>query len=225
MVNIAVILSGCGYLDGAEIRESVLALLYLDEAGADVQVFAPDIMQSGVVNHLTGEAVAGESRNVLAEAARIARGQVKPLAELESDAFDALILPGGYGVAKNLSDVAEKGASASIHPEFRQAIHAFLEAKKPIGAICIAPAVLAVVAKNKGLTVTIGDDAGVADVITTTGNKHEACVTDAIIVDHQQHIASCSAYMREDRLADIAKGIRGVVQAVIEMCNQQKKAA
>lgn len=224
MAKVAVILSGCGYLDGAEIRESVLSLLYLDEHGANVQCFAPDINQSGVMNHLAKSPVE-ESRNVLAEAARIARSEVADLKTLNVDAFDALVIPGGFGVARNLSDFAQKGAGATMLPEFKAAVEGFHAAGKPIGAICIAPAVVAAALKGKAVTLTIGDDKGVAGEIEKLGNYHKDCETGGYVLDEKNRIASCSAYMREDALSEVAKGIRQVVQAVLRMSEAGKKAA
>ncbi|MBN8531435.1 MAG: isoprenoid biosynthesis glyoxalase ElbB [Alphaproteobacteria bacterium] len=225
MTNVAVVLSGCGHLDGAEIRESVLTLLYLDQRGAEVQCFAPDVPQKHVVNHLTGEE-AVEQRNVLAEAARIARGNIKPLSEAKADDFDALIIPGGFGVAKNLSDLAFTGPKATVLPEFKALIEAFLEQKKPIGAICIAPAVLtAAVGQICKPLVTIGEDKATADAIQALGGTHQSAPSDACVSDEKNRIVTCSAYMRNDRLASIAKGIERVVEKVLNMAQAARKAA
>lgn len=215
----AVILSGCGYLDGAEIRESVLSLLYLDQAGVTATVFAPDKSQHHVVDHLTKSAVAG-GRNILLEAARIARSDITALDTLDASAFDLLVIPGGFGVAKNLSDLAFEGANATVDSQFAAAIEAFYAAKKPIVAICIAPAVVAVVLKNKGITVTIGDDTGTASVIESLGNMHKICASDDVCIDEKHRIATCSAYMREDALAPIAKGIERAIAAGIALAKQ-----
>lgn len=225
MTNVAVILSGCGYLDGAEIRESVLSLLYLDEQGAAVQCYAPDIPQMHVMDHHSGEET-GEARNVLKEAARIGRGEVKDLATLNASHYDALVIPGGFGVAKNLSDLAVKGTDATVNSDFKSTILAFLEQQKPIGAICIAPAVLAAaVAGTHSPTLTIGDDAGTAGAIEAFGGTHQNCETAAFVYDDALKIASCSAYMREDSLAAVAKGIEQVITKVIEAANSNAKAA
>lgn len=224
MTKVAVILSGCGYLDGAEIRESVLSLLYLDEQGAEVQCFAPDIKQKHVINHAKGEP-AEEARNVLEEAARIARSKIKPLTELDAGAFDALVIPGGFGVAKNLSDFAEKGADAAVLPDFKKAVEAFFSAGKPIGAICIAPAVVAAALKNKSITLTIGDDKDVAAAIVKLGNKHQDTPTSGYVLDEAHHVVSCSAYMREDPISEVAKGIRQVIEQVMKLSAKQKRAA
>lgn len=225
MTKVAVILSGCGHMDGAEIRESVLSLLYLDEAGAKVSLFAPETMQKKVVNHASGE-VMEEQRKVITEAARIARGDIVPLADLKPESFDALVIPGGFGVALNLSDFAEKGAKATVTPECSKAITAFLDAGKPIGAICIAPAVVAVAAKGRGLTLTIGEDPAVAEAITALGHTHKNSPTHLAVTDERHKLATCSAYMRGDAsLADVAKGIRQVVEFVVKMAQSKQKAA
>ncbi|MFZ4126021.1 MAG: isoprenoid biosynthesis glyoxalase ElbB [Rickettsiales bacterium] len=224
MVKAAVILSGCGYLDGAEIRESVLALLALDQQGADVQIFAPDIAQMHVVDHVAKSPVDGV-RNVLQEAARIARSNIMPLASLDMQSFDLLVIPGGFGVAKNLSDLAMKGAEATVLPDFQRVVESAYTQKKPIAAICIAPAVLALALKNQGITVTIGDDAGTAAVITASGNIHQNCASESCVIDEAHRIVTCSAYMREDKLSAIAQGIDACIRAAVTMANNQRKVA
>lgn len=225
MTHVAVILSGCGYLDGAEIRESVLTLLYLDQQGAKVQCFAPDIDQMHVVNHLSGEET-GETRNVLVESARIARGDIKDLATLNADEFDALLIAGGFGVAKNLSNLAIKGPDATVNEDFKRVTKAFLAQHKPIGAICIAPAVLtAAISGDYTPAVTIGDDAGTASVIESFGGIHQNCDTDGLVYDESLKIASCSAYMREDDISRVAKGIEQVVSKVLKTAKNKAKAA
>ena len=207
MTKVAVVLAGCGFQDGAEIRESVIALLALDRQGAEVTVFAPDMEQTRVVNHLTGDEV-DETRNVLVESARIARGEIQPLAQAKAADFDALVLPGGFGVALNLSDLAVKGAEATVQADYKRLITEFLEQQKPVGAICIAPAVLAAaVGKNYAPTVTIGDDAGTAGVIEACGGVHTVCATKDVVVDATHRVVSCSAYMRGDAsIAEVADG-------------------
>lgn len=224
-MKVAVILSGCGYLDGAEIRESVLSLLYLDQQGAEVSIFAPDINQHHVLNHLNGQEQA-ETRNIRVESARIARGKVSDLATLNASDFDGLVIPGGFGVAKNLSDLAFKGSDATVNPDFSAAIRAFFDAKKPIGAICIAPAVLAAVLKNEGVSLTIGDDEGTAGAIEAFGNKHHNCATNNSVSDENNAVFSCSAYMRDDvTISDVATGIEQVVTAVIARINSKNVSA
>jgi enhancing lycopene biosynthesis protein 2 len=220
----AVILSGCGYLDGAEIRESVLSLLTLDQQQVDVSIFAPDNSQMHVVNHLK-ESPTQDVRNVMEEAARIARGEISPLSSLDMNHFDMLVIPGGFGVAKNLSDFALKGADATIHPEFRKAVESAFIQKKPIAAICIAPAIVALTLKNKGITVTIGEDADTATAILSSGNYHQNCASESCVVDDTNNIVSCSAYMRDDALSAIAHGIDGCIRAVVAMAKNNKKVA
>lgn len=225
MTKVAVVLSGCGHLDGAEIREAVLSLLYLDQQGAEAQCFAPDIAQHHVVDHRAGKET-GETRNVLTEAARIARGKIKPLSEAKAADFDALVIPGGFGAAKNLSDLAFKGPAASVLPEFKALIEQFLAQKKPIGAICIAPAVLtAAIGKAAHPTVTIGEDQGTAAAIQAMGGTHKNAPSEQCVVDEKNRIVTCSAYMRDDRLAAIAKGIEQLVAKVVGMASASRRAA
>lgn len=217
--KVAVLLSGCGYLDGAEIREAVLTLLYLDQQGAEVSCFSLNEAQHHVVNHMGGDEVVG-SRNILAESARIARGNVTDMKELKANDFDALVIPGGYGVAKNFADLAFKGAEMQAHPEFTRVAQEFHAASKPIGAICIAPAVL--VGALQGtlkvpLTVTIGEDEGTAGAIEAMGGVHQKAASDEAVVDAHNKVVSCSAYMREDAIAPIAAGIAKVVREVLAM--------
>ncbi len=222
MTKVAVVLSGCGHLDGAEIRESVLTLLYLDQQEADVTIFARDKEQAEVINHLTGEAMP-ETRNVLVESARIARGAIHPLAEADADLFDALILPGGYGVAKNLSNFATAGTDAKLEASLCSLFHGFLESKKPIGAICIAPAVLVASIRDVKPLVTIGEDRQTAEVIEAMGGVHQDCPSDDVVVDEKNLIVSCSAYMRDDRLSNIAKGIEKLVKQVLNMAKDSSE--
>lgn len=214
MKNIAVIISGCGHLDGAEIRESVLALLYLDKAGANYQIFAPDWDQHHVINHITGKEIA-EKRNILVEAARIARGNVKALENINIDEFDGLIIPGGFGVAKNLSNIAFVGGDGDANPQISTIIKGFLREKKPIGAICIAPAMLVAAVRDVTVAlVTIGEE---NDLIAKLGGKHQICDSDEIAIDQANKIVTCSAYMREDRISHIAIGIEKLVNEVLKM--------
>lgn len=215
MPNIAVILSGCGFMDGAEIREAVITLLALDRAGANVKLFAPDINQADVINHLTGEPT-NETRNVLVESARIARGEISDLASLNADTFDALLMPGGYGVAKNLSDIAFKGTDGTASEALKQVINDFLKQHKPIGVICISPAALvAAVRDTIKPTVTVGDDND--GLICGLGGNHKPCPTNDIVIDKEHNIVSCSAYMRNDSLANIASGIEKLVEHVLQL--------
>ena len=196
MTKIGVCLSGCGVNDGAEIHESVITTLILDKAGAEILFTAPNMEQAKVVNHLTGDEM-GESRNVLVESARIARGNIIDLAELTAKNMDALIFPGGFGAALNLCDFALKGADCDIHPEVNRIIHEMLQENKPLGFICIAPALFARAAKNVANTakITIGNDQATADQIEKLGSQHEICTVEHFIVDEENKIVSTPAYM------------------------------
>ena len=152
MAKIGICLSGCGVNDGAEIHESVITALTLDKAGAEILYTAPNMEQTKVVNHLTGDEMS-EIRNVLIESGRIARGEITDLAELKADNMDGLIFPGGFGAALNLCDFALKGADCDIHPEVNRIIQEMLAANKPLGFICIAPALFARATKNSEKTI------------------------------------------------------------------------
>lgn len=214
MKKVAVILAGCGHLDGSEIREAVVTLLALDRCDAQVMIFAPNRKQHDVVNHITGQTMP-ESRNILIEAARIARGQISDLKDLKVKDFDALIMPGGFGAAKNLATIAEKGGQGEVIPEVKSIIQEFLNNKKPIGAICISPALVA--SALQGLTkatLTLGEP---NELLTAFGAKEQVCQTTEIAVDTDNKIVSCPAYMIKDRLKNIASGIEQLVKKVIEM--------
>lgn len=217
--RIAVLLAGCGHLDGAEIREAVLALLALDQHGVDVQCLAPDADQHHVVDHLTGHPMAGEVRNMRREAARIARGQVLDLASAKADDYDALVMPGGFGVAKNLCGFAFQGPKAQVRPEVRGLLKGFLEAGKPVGAICIAPALLALVLADLGRTgtLTLGVDEGCAAAVGALGCTHEPHDSPReIAVDSQNNLVTTPAYMFDAaRIAEVAIGIERLVAEVV----------
>lgn len=217
--RVGVLLSGCGYLDGSEIHESVLTMLHLDRAGAEIVCIAPRVPQHHVVDHGTGEVAKGQQRDVFTEAARIARGRLRDLAEVHADHLDALIMPGGYGAAKNLSDFASKGADAAVHPEVARLCREMLAAKKPIGAVCIAPATLAAALKGSGTRarLTIGEHAATAQAIEKCGAVHERCAVTGFVVDPQNRIVSTPAYMYDARIADVSTGIGKLVDSVIGM--------
>lgn len=213
--KIAVVLSGCGYLDGAEINEAVLTYLHLDKAQAQVSSFAPNQPQLHVVDHINGEPTS-ESRNLLTEAARITRGAIQPLEALEPEAFDALILPGGFGAAKNLSDFAMEGSKMNVLPLLLEKAQAFAKASKPIGLICIAPAMAAAI-YQKPVVCTIGTDAETAAVIESLGATHKNCAVDDIIVDTEHKLVTTPAYMLAQRISEADRGISRLVQALLEM--------
>ena len=215
MKKVAVILSGCGVYDGAEIHESVITLLRLSQRGAQVQCFAPDIPQHHVIDHLTGQEMA-ESRNVLVESARIARGQVRDVRELKAADFDALVIPGGFGAAKNLCDFAFKGASCSVQPDVLAAARGFAEAHKPVGLICIAPALAARI-YGAGVHCTIGHDPDTAAKLAEMGAEHVDCPVDDVVVDEQRKLVTTPAYMLAKSLAEAASGINKLIDRVLEL--------
>ena len=216
--KIAVILSGCGVYDGSEIHESVLTLLRLDQRGCQVQCFAPNIPQLQVVDHCTGETVQ-ESRNVLVEAARIARGQIKDVREARVEDFDALIIPGGAGAAKNLSDFAVSGAACSVQPDVLSLAQAFAQAGKPIGLICIAP-VLAAQIYGRGVTCTVGNDAETSAELGKMGANHEECEVSEIVEDRARKLVSTPAYMLAQSISEAASGINKLIDRVLELTVQ-----
>lgn len=215
--NIGVILSGCGFLDGAEIRESVLTLLALDRAGVNVTIMAPNKDQHHVVDHLKGQEGSGE-RNILEEAARIARGQIKSLEDVDPKSLDALIIPGGYGVAKNLCTFAFDGSKAKVALPVKEMIEKVHAQGKPIGAICIAPALMALLFGSKGIKLTIGNDKETAAEIEKTGAKHESKEVHEICIDEKLKVVSTPAYMYGDaKLDKIEQGISQCVNKVLEL--------
>ncbi|CCG09141.1 isoprenoid biosynthesis glyoxalase ElbB [Pararhodospirillum photometricum] len=210
----AVVLSGCGVFDGAEIHESVLTLLAIDRVGAVAQCFAPDIPQAHVVDHRTG-AVVEESRNVLTEAARIARGSIADLATFDPQAFDVLIFPGGFGAAKNLSRFAFDGPACTVDPSVEQAIKQAHAAGLPIGALCIAPAVIARVL-GKG-TLTIGTDADTAKALERLGATHQGTAPTEIVIDRANKIVTTPCYMLATRISQVAEGAEATVRALLTL--------
>lgn len=215
--RIGVILSGCGVYDGSEIHEAVITLLAIDRAGAEAICMAPNIPQMHVINHLSGEPAEGETRNVLVESARIARGNIKDLATVKTSDIDALILPGGFGAAKNLSDFAVKGADCSVNPEVARLVKQMFAAKKPIAAVCIAPAVLSKVLGSDKVPhqLTIGTDAGTAAALTAMGSKHIGCPVHEFVIDRDNKLVSSPAYMLAGSIGEAADGIEKTVKALI----------
>ena len=210
----AVVLSGCGVFDGAEIHEATLTLLAIMKNGGTYQCFAPDIYQHHVINHLTGEEI-NERRNVLVESARIARGKIKPLNEFKADEFDAIIFPGGFGAAKNLSSIAFDGASAKINTEVERSVLEMHKQGKPIGALCISPAVIAAIIRNN-VEVTIGDEKATADVIEKMGGKHKTTTHGEVTIDKKNKVFTTPCYMLDATILDIENGAMNVVKEMIE---------
>ena len=217
MKKVAVILSGCGVFDGAEIHESVLVLLALDRANAQIVCAAPDIAQHHVINHLTGQPAAGETRNVLVESARIARGNIRPLSELNAQDLDAVILPGGFGAAKNLCTFALAGENFEVNQELAAFLQTVHRAGKPIGFACIAPAIAAKLFGSEKLEFTIGTDQATAKTLQSAGAAHIACPVRNAVVDQRLKIVTTPAYMLASRITEAEAGINKMVQAVLEM--------
>lgn len=213
----AVVLSGSGVYDGAEIHEATLTMLAIMKNGGTYQCFAPDINQHHVINHITGEEM-NETRNVLIESARIARGDIKPLKEFDGNDFDALIFPGGFGAAKNLSTVAFDGPDAKINPDVEKAVKQMLQMGKPIGALCISPAFIAKIIGD-GVEVTIGADKGTAGAIEAMGGKHIVTTHGEVVHDHQHNIFTTPCYMLDATILDIEQGAMNVVKAMMESLN------
>ncbi len=220
-IHVAVLLSGCGYLDGAEVRESVLTLLALDQQGATFQCIAPNALQHHVVNHVTGEPVAGAQRNILEESSRISRmGKCLDLAQAQVADYDALVMPGGFGVAKNHCSFAFEGAKAQVRPDVAAFVRGFFDASKPVGAICIAPALVALALQGReSAALTLGNDAGVAAAMKELGHRHQETPNAAeIVVDEAHKLVTTPAYMFDDaKLSDVMTGIERCVAEVLKL--------
>lgn len=216
MAKVAVVLSGCGVYDGTEIHEAVLTMLALDQQGASYQCLAPNIPQRHVINHLTGAEAKGETRNVLVEAARIARGEILDLAQARVEDYDALMVPGGFGAAKNLSSFAVDGSAMTVQPDFLRFAQAMHRAGKPIGLVCIAPTMAAKIF-GPGVECTIGNDREVAAAIEAMGGHHVQCPVDRAVVDRGNKLVTTPAYMLGQHVADVATGIAACVKEVLAL--------
>ena len=215
--KVGVILSGCGFLDGAEIHEAVLTLLALDRLGADIQCAAPNKAQADVMNHAAGAPGEG-GRNVLEESARIARGVIGDIKDMRGGDLDAVVVPGGYGAAKNLCSFASAGSDCTADPEVERVLREAHAAGKPIGAMCIAPALVArVFGKDLSPQLTIGSDAGTAQALEAMGASHADCAVDDVVVDEKNRIVTTPAYMLAKRISEAAAGIDKLCATVYEM--------
>jgi enhancing lycopene biosynthesis protein 2 len=217
-MKIGVLLSGCGVNDGSEIHETVITMLALDRADVETHLMAPNIDQMHVINHYTGQEM-DEFRNVLVESSRIARGDIKDMAEVTGGDLDALIIPGGFGVAKNLSDYAMSGAECSINPDVYRLVSEMVLLKKPIGAICIAPAMMAKILaeQNQSATMTIGKDKSTAKDIQAMGSTHKECTVEEMVIDEENNIVTTPAYMDAKNISEAAEGIEKLVKQIILM--------
>ncbi len=214
MKKFAVVLSGCGVFDGAEIHEATLSLLAIAKLGASYQVFAPDVNQHHVINHLNGEEME-ETRNVLVESARIARGNILDLKDFIPGEFDGLLFPGGFGAAKNLSTWAFEGADATVLPEVEEAIKGMVEMGKPVGALCISPVILAKVLG--AVKLTIGDDRGTAEAMESLGAIHVDTTHGEVVVDEKRKLVTTPCYMLDATIVQIAEGAEKVVKTMLGM--------
>jgi len=214
MATIGVVLSGCGVYDGSEIHEATLTLYFLNRAGARAVCLAPE-MEFSVIDHAV-RAPMGCTRNVRTEAARLARGPVADIATVDPATLDGLILPGGIGAVTNLCNFAIKGSQATVQPAVAGFIRAMHAAGKPLGAMCIAPVVLALVLGAEHPELTIGNDAKTAGLLEETGARHVICGVDDICLDAARNLVSTPAYMLGPGIADIAKGIEKLVATVLD---------
>jgi enhancing lycopene biosynthesis protein 2 len=214
MKKIAVVLAGNGVFDGSEIHEATLTLLAIARNGAQYQCFAPDIDQAHVINHLTGEEMP-EKRNVLTEAARIARGNIKSLSEYTAKDFDAIVFPGGFGVAKNLCTFAFDGVDCKVNPDVEKAVRNTVAEKKPVGALCISPVLIAKILGD--VNVTIGQDEPTLQAIEKLGGTHRKTTHGQIVVDKKYKVVTTPCYMLDATIDQIADGAEKVVKKILEM--------
>jgi len=215
-----IILSGCGVKDGSEIHEAVLTMLHLDRLGASSVCAAPDADQTQVVNHVSGQVCAGHGRNMLLESARIARGDITALDRLNVSDIDALIFPGGFGAARNLCTFADDGPQCRVLPVVERLILDMLQAGKPIGALCIAPVVLARVLGSHAMPVevTVGNDSATADAIVAMGARHVECAVDRAVTDTRYRVATSPAYMLASGMHEVYTSSGALVDAIMKLC-------
>lgn len=213
MKKFAVVLSGCGVFDGSEIHEATLSMFAIDSNNASYEIFAPDINQHHVINHLTGEEMQ-ETRNVLVESARIARGKIRPLADFSANAFDGLLFPGGFGAAKNLSDWAFNGPEGNVIPEVVRVIREMVDAGKPVGALCISPVLIA--KTLEGAELTIGSDEGTAEAVEKAGARHVTTTHGEVVMDERYKVFTTPCYMLDATIRQIGDGADNIVKAMLE---------
>lgn len=219
MSKIGVVLSGCGVMDGSEIHEAVLTLLAIAQEGAEAVCMAPNVEHTEVINHLTGEK-SPEKRNVLVEAARLARGNIKDIKDVQAEEIDALVFPGGYGAAKNLCTFAFDGPDCKVQPDVARLAREVHEQGKPIGVICIAPALAAKIFQGEGIELTIGSDASTAQAIEKLGQKHVVCSVSEACVDPKNRIVSTPAYMLARHVGEAYEGIRNLVSQLVRLVRE-----
>jgi enhancing lycopene biosynthesis protein 2 len=219
MKQVGVCLSGCGVYDGTEIHEAVLALLAIGRAGAKAIMMAPDDDQMHVIDHVKGKPAEGEQRSILVESARIARGDIRPLGEVKAKELDALVFPGGFGAAKNLSTFAVDGPDCSVHPQVERLIREMSKAGKPLGFMCIAPVLAAKVLGGEGVTLTIGKDPDTAGALAKMGATHQECGPDDCVVDRDRKVVSTPAYMVAGGPAEMEPGVEKFVREILALAS------
>ncbi len=214
-----VLLSGSGVMDGSEIHEAVLTLLHLDKKSAEIICMAPDDKQSRIVNHSSNEIIYDEKRNMLIESARIARGDIKDLAAINADDIDTLILPGGFGAAVNLCSFAVDGPACTVRPDVEKLINELIDAKKPVGALCIAPTLIARVLGKRGIKskLTIGNDPDTAEAINKMGAVHMDCPVNKAVIDKEYKIVTSPAYMLAKSIKDVDDSASALVEGILDL--------
>ena len=211
-----VLLSGSGVMDGSEIHEAVLTLLHLDRKGVDIICMAPDDSQTRIVDHSSNEIINTGERNMLVESARIARGNIKMISAISADQIDALILPGGFGAAVNLCSFADNGPACSVRPDVEKLINEMIDSKKPVGALCIAPALLARVLGKRGIRakVTIGNDPDTAAAINKMGAEHINCPVNQAVIDKTHRVVTSPAYMLAKSIKEVDESAAALVEGI-----------
>jgi len=214
MAKFAVILSGCGVFDGSEIHEATLTLLALARYGVEYDIYAPNVDQHHVLNHITGEEME-QKRNVLVESARIARGNISDLNHLDVKEYDGVVFPGGFGVAKNLCTYAFKGVEMDVLPQIEEVVKKAYAEKIPLGGICISPVMLAKVI-GKGM-MTVGNSEETGSHLESMGAEFSPQDSVDICVDEENKIVTAPAYMNDASILEVSVGIEKLVKAMISL--------
>ena len=201
------------------LHRAVLTLLCLDQSGSEILCMAPNIEQLQVVDHVSNEAMGEKKRNILVESARIARGNIHDIASIHADTIDSLVFPGGFGAAKNLCSFADDGPDCRVNPETERLICEMLDTNKPIGALCIAPVLIAKVAGKKGLNVkvTIGRDPDTSRAIEAMGAVHEECPVNRAVIDSTHRIVTSPAYMLAQSIKEVSESVHALVQGILQL--------
>lgn len=226
MKNIAVILSGCGVYDGSEIHESVFTLFSIDVLKGKYQCFAPNILQHHVLNHVNGEEM-NENRNVMIEAARIARGNIMDVSIYDPENFDALVIPGGFGAAKNLTKWAFQGPDGEINENIKDAILQTIKANKPIVGLCMGPTVIAKALEGTGISakLTVGsstekspyDIAAISGGMEKIGAQAEMKSIREFSYDVENKIITAPCYMLEGSISEVQRNIHQTIEKLFEI--------